>query len=137
MAKMVLLASFLSVNGTDYSSLTSKIELSVEVEEKDVTTFGSLGWKEVLGGIKSSSLAATFKQDIADGSLDETIWGLFGTVVPFAVRLDGGAVSASNPEYQGNVLVSQWSPIAGSVGDVAEVEATWPVSGAIVRDVTP
>lgn len=61
MAKMVLLASFLSVDAVDRSTDTSKIELTVEVDEKEATTFGSLGWKEVLDGIKSAQLAVTFK----------------------------------------------------------------------------
>jgi hypothetical protein len=65
MAKMALLASYCSINAVDVSAYTSKIELTTEVEEKDVTTFASLGWKEVIGGLKSGSLALTFKQDVA------------------------------------------------------------------------
>ena len=135
MAKMVLTASYLALNGTDLSDHTSKIQLSVEVEEKDVTTFASSGWVEVIGGLKSGSLAVMFKQDIADNNIDETMWGLLGTVVTFEVRLTNSAVGASNPKYTGSVLVSQWSPISGNVGDTAEVDVTFPTSGAVSRAV--
>lgn len=133
MAKMALLASMLMVNGVDVSDHTSKIELTLEVEEKDVTTFASLGWKESLGGLKSGSLAVTFKQDIAASALDSQIWALFGTVTTFEVRLTNAARGTSNPAYTGNVLVRQWTPISGSVGDVAEASVTWPTSAAVQR----
>lgn len=133
MAKMVLTASYLALNGVDRSSSTSKIELSTEVEEKDVTTFASLGWTELLGGLKSGSLSVGFKQDVADAQLDDTMWALFGTVVSFEVRLSNAAVSTNNPKYTGNVLIKEWKPIAGSVGDVAEVEVEFPTSGVVTR----
>lgn len=133
MAKMVLLASFLSLNGVDYSGSTSKIELVTEVADEDVTTFASLGWKERIGGLKDGSVSATFKQDVANGAIDSQMWALFGTVVPFEVRLSNAAVGTSNPKYTGNVLVNKWSPIAGEVGSVAEVEVEFPTSGAVTR----
>lgn len=133
MAKMVLTASYLALNGVDRSSSTSKIELATEVEEKDVTTFASLGWVELLGGLKSGSLSVGFKQDVADAALDDTMWALFGTVVTFEVRLSNAAVSTNNPKYTGSVLIKEWKPIAGSVGDVAEVEVEFPTTGAVTR----
>jgi predicted secreted protein len=133
MAKMALLASYVSINGVDLSDHASKIELTTEVEEKDVTTFASLGWKEVLGGIKSGSLALTLKQDIAAASVDSQVWALFGSVTTFEVRLTNSARGTSNPGYTGSVLIRQWTPISGSPGDVADASVTWPSSGVISR----
>lgn len=133
MAKMVLLAAFVSVNSNDLSANTSKAELSVEVDDQDTTTFGSSGWKEVLGGLKSGSLSLTLKQDVAASAVDSIMWPLLGTVVPFEVRLSNAAVGVSNPKYTGSVLVKSWSPINGSVGDVAEVEVEFPTTGAVTR----
>jgi hypothetical protein len=133
MAKMVLLASYLSLNANVLSANANKIELTTEVEEKDVTTYGSLGWKEVLGGLKSASLGIEFKQDFAATALDSIMWPLLGTVVPFEVRADQGAVSASNPKWTGNVLVKAWNPLTGSVGDDASVSVSYPTSGVVTR----
>lgn len=133
MPKMVLKASFASLNGVDLSAYTSKIELSAEVEEKDVTTFASGGWTELLGGLASGQLALGFKQDVAAAALDATMWPLFGTVVPFEVRLSNAAVGTGNPKYTGSVLVKEWQPIAGGVGDTAEMDVTYPTSGAVAR----
>ncbi|AIJ26361.1 phage tail tube protein [Amycolatopsis methanolica] len=136
MAKMVLLAAFLSLNANDLSNNASKIELTAEVADEDVTTFGSGGWKEVLGGLKEGSLSVTLKQDVAAAGLDSIMWPLFGTLVPFEVRLSNAARGASNPGYTGTVLIKSWKPIAGDVGNVAEVDVEFPTSGAVSRVVS-
>ncbi|MEU1602686.1 phage tail tube protein [Micromonospora matsumotoense] len=133
MAKMIITASYLSLNGTDLSAYANSIELSIEVDEKEVTTFASGGWKEVLGGLKSGTLAIEFKQDVAASALDSIMWPLLGTVVTFEVRLTNAAVGTSNPKATGSVLIKEWSPIAGGVGDVAEVKVSFPTSGAVTR----
>src|SRR5947208_573902 len=137
MAKSVMLASMLIVGGTDLSTYCSRIEFSVEAESKDTTTFGSGGWHEELAGIKSGSLAVTFKQDMAVGLLDSIIWGLFATQPTFEVRMNNGARSTSNPAYTGTINLRQYNPITGSVGDTAETGGlTWPTTAAILRQIT-
>lgn len=133
MPKMVLTAEYLSINSSDLSEFTRKAELTVEVEEKDVTNYKSLGWNEVVGGLKSGTLACEFLQDFAATKLDAIMWPLLGTVVPFEVRADQAAVGTSNPSYSGNVLISGWSPLTGSVGDEATVSQDFPTSGAVAR----
>lgn len=133
MAKMVLLAQFLSINGSTLNEYTRKAELTVEVEDKDVTNYASLGWKEVLGGLKSAELSCEFLQDFAATELDSIMWPLLGTVVPFEVRGDQAAVGASNPKYTGSILINGWNPIEGSVGDEATVSIGFPTSGAVTR----
>jgi hypothetical protein len=133
MPKMVLTAEYVSLNGTDLSSYCNKGELSVEVEEKDVTTYGSQGWKEVLGGLKSGTLGLEFKQDVAASALDSIMWPLLGTVVSFEVRLSQAAVGTSNPKWTGSALIKEWKPIQGGVGDDASVGVSYPTSGAVTR----
>lgn len=135
MAKMVLLAAYLNLAGNVLNDRCSKIELSAEIEDKDVTTFASLGWKELLGGLGSGSLAITFKNDYAASNVDSIMWPLLLTRTPqtFEVRADQAAVGTSNPKYTGAVLIKEWKPIMGSVGDVAEAEVSFPTSGAITR----
>lgn len=133
MPKMVLKAAYVSLNGTDLSAHTSKIELKAEVDEQDVTTFASGGWTELLGGLSSGELSVGFKQDVAAAALDATMWPLFGSVVPFEVRLSNTAVGTSNPKWTGNVLIKEWQPIGGSVGDVAEMDLSFPTSGPFIR----
>lgn len=133
---MVLTAAYLAIPvGTDLSAYTSKVELSAEVEDKDVTTFTSLGWKTLLGGLKSGQLAITWKNDITDNALDEILWNTLGlgSVQTFEVRATQSSATSSNPKYTGSLLVKQLMPITGSVGDVNEQSVTYPTSGAITR----
>ncbi|QFZ75100.1 hypothetical protein GFH48_19125 [Streptomyces fagopyri] len=136
MPKMVLLAQYLSINANVLNTFTKKAEISVEVEDKDVTNYASLGWKEVIGGLKSGELACEFLQDFAASQLDSIMWPLLGTVVPFEVRGDQGAASATNPKYTGNILIKGWNPLEGSVGDEATVGLTFPTSGAVTRAIS-
>lgn len=136
MPKMVLLASFVRIDTNDLSDSCAKIELSAEIEEKDMTTYGSEGWTESLGGLGSGSLGLMFKQDVDQGAVDSIMWPLFlsRTPVPFEVRLDQASVGTSNPSYTGNIGVYQWNPIAGNVGDTAEADVSFPTSGRIQRN---
>lgn len=133
MPTMVLLAEYLSLNATDLSEYTRKAEVSIEVEEKDVTTYTSLGWKVVKGGLKSGELGIEFLNDFAATKLDSIMWPLLGTVVPFEVRADQAVVGTSNPKYTGSVLIKAWNPLSGSIGDEATVGVTYPTSGAVAR----
>ncbi|MFJ9243810.1 hypothetical protein [Streptomyces sp. NPDC101776] len=133
MPKMVLLAEYVAINGTDLSTYNKKAELTTKVEEKDVTTYGSLGWKELLGGLKSGELALDFLQDVAAAALDSIMWPLLGTVVTFEVRASNAVVGTSNPKYTGSILINGWNPIQGSVGDEASVGVSYPTSGAVLR----
>lgn len=136
MPKMVLLAEYVAVNGTDLSAYAKKAELTTKVEEKDVTTYGSQGWKELLGGLKSGELALDLFQDVAASALDSIMWPLLGTVVTFEVRASNAVVGTSNPKYTGSVLINAWNPISGSVGDEASVGVSYPTSGAVTRGTT-
>lgn len=133
MPHMVLLAAYLNLNSNDLSDHARKIELSVEVEEKDVTTYASAGWKEVLGGLKSGELGLEFLQDVAATELDSIMWPLLGQVVPFTAKLNNSTTTTSNPAYSGSVLVKGWNPLEGSVGDEASVSVSYPTSGAVTR----
>jgi hypothetical protein len=133
MPKMVLLAEYVSIAGNDLSTYANKAELAVEVEEKDVTTYGSLGWKEVLGGLKSGTMALEFKQDFAATKLDSIMWPLLGTVVAFEVRSDQAAVGTVEPEVHRHRADQGVEPVTGSVGDEASVSVSYPTSGAVTR----
>lgn len=133
MAKKVLLDAQLAINGTDVTSYTAKVELDDEIEAKETTTFASGKAKEFLGGLESGEIGVTFKNDFAAAALDSIMWALRRSVVTFATRADAAAVTTSNPQYGGSILINKWTPISGSVGDVAEVDVTFPLSGPMTR----
>lgn len=136
MAVYALTSQVVTVNSVDYSDHLKSATLTVDAAQLDTTDFASGGWTEVIGGIKSGTLALEFLDDVAANDVDSEIWALLGTVVTFAIKATSGAISTSNPEYQGSVLVTTTS-LGGAVGDLATKSLTWPTSGSIVRDTTP
>lgn len=133
MPKMVLTAEYVSVNAVDISSYLKKGEIAVEVDPQDVTTYASAGWKEFLGGLKSGELGLSYLNDVAAAALDSIMWPLLGTVVAFEVRASQAVVGTSNPKYTGSILVKEWKPIGGSVGDANGADVSYPTSAAVTR----
>lgn len=133
MAKRVITAEYVAINGTDISAYLKKGELGLESDAQDATTHGSGGWKEFLGGLKSGELGLSYLNDVAAAAIDSIMWPLFGTVVTFSVREDQAAVGASNPSYSGSILVKEWKPIGGSVGDINAADVSYPTSAAVTR----
>jgi hypothetical protein len=107
--------------------------LEITVEEIDKTSLGSQGWREVAAGLKSGSLTLNFQQDFGSGSVDATLFPLLGTEGTVVIRPGSGTVSATNPAYSATVLISQYMPITGAVGDLQTFDVTFPTVGAITR----
>lgn len=135
MAKLILTSTYLSLNAVDRSQWVARVELAVEAEAKDVTTFASGGFKENLSGLKSGNIAIMFDNDVATAQLDETMWALFiaSAAVTFEVRATSAVVGVSNPKYTGSLIITGWTPITGAPGDVNQFSVTYPTTGPITR----
>lgn len=128
----VLTDAYISINSNVISDHGNKVEIPVKAEDKDATTFGQT-WHVRRGGLKDGSLNLTFVQDYVASNLDEIMWALVGTIVPFEIRATSGTVTTSNPKYTGNLFVQEWTPITGKVGDLVEVSVSFPTSGTVTR----
>lgn len=135
MPLMTLTTTRLILNSTDLSAYCRKVEVTAEVDAKDVTTFGDAGWTVVLGGLKSGNLSADFLNAYAGGELDATLWPLFiaGNTVTFEVRPSSASASSTNPKFTGSTLITSYTPVSGAPGDEAALSVSWPTSGAIAR----
>jgi hypothetical protein len=133
MAKQVVLSRFVSIGTADVSSALSGASLEITVEEVDKTSLGSAGWREVAAGLKSGSVTLNFQQDFGVGGVDALLYPLIGTEATVTIRSSSATVSATNPAYSAVVLVSQYTPINGAVGDLATFDVTFPTVGAVSR----
>ena len=132
MSKFVVTATKVTLNGTDVSSSCARAELVINAAEVDVTDFGSAGWTEVIGGLKSGSVSLDFHSDFGVGAVSalfQDLVGSVGTVV--LVANNGTAASATTPEYTASVLINSFTPVAGAVGDLSTFSVTFPTSGAV------
>ena len=132
MAKFVATDYKVTINGGTVSSSLASVELPIEIDEQETTAFGS-SWRTRIAGLKSGSITLEFHQDFAAGALDSILWPLLGTNATVTVIPTSGTVTASNPSYTGTFLVTSYTPFASTVGDLATVGITWPLTGELTR----
>ena len=134
MAKFVVTEPVIVFAGSTVTSSCASVTISVEADDVETTAFGGSGWRTRIGGLKSGSVDFEFHQDFAAGSIDALFWPNLGGTVAVKVRPQGtAAIGTTNPEYQFDVLVAQYSPIDSAVGDLATVSVSLPITGVVTR----
>ncbi len=132
MAELILKDVQVVLNAVDLTEHVKSVTLTYEAEEQDRTTMGDSARRR-LGGLKDFSATLNFLQDFDAGAVDATLFDIVGDVVTLTITPKAGAVSATNPKFSGGVLVRSYSPIDGSVGDLAETSVTLPGDGVLSR----
>jgi hypothetical protein len=135
---IVLTNAFVSIDGTDFSDHVTSVTLNQNVDAVETTAMSSAGARTRVGGLKDNSVTIEFNQDFSSAELEATVNDAAATWVgqndiTIIVKPDGGATSATNPSYTFDVLVSEWTPLNGAVGELATVSVTWPVNGNITK----
>ena len=133
MARIVLTNAYVTVNSVDVSDHVASVTLNSSIDVVETTAFGTTGARTRIGGLADNSITLEFHQDYASGSIEATVYPLLGTTTTVVVKPNGGTTSATNPSYTSTVLVSEWTPLNGAVGELATASVTWPVSGAITK----
>jgi hypothetical protein len=135
MARIVLTNAFISVGGVDLSDLVASVSLSETFDIVETTAFSSTAAKTRVAGLEDNSITLEFHQDYATNEVEQTIYPLLGTAAAVIVKPNGSSTSAFNPSYTCSAIISEWTPINGSVGELATASVTWPVTGAITKAV--
>ena len=135
MARIVLTNAFISVGGVDLSDLVASVTLNETYDIVETTAFSSTAAKTRVAGLEDNSITLEFHQDYATGEVEQTIYPLLGTAAAVIVKPNGASTSAFNPSYTCSAIISEWTPINGSVGELATASVTWPVTGAITKAV--
>ena len=121
------------INAVDLNDHIDTLGLELDGNVVTRTNMSSGGWDEFIGGLKNGKLTINFHQDFAAAKVNATIFPIFNTVVAFEVRSTSAARSTTNPAFTGSVLISQYAPISGKVGDLGQVSVSWPTTGAVIQ----
>lgn len=132
MAKFVATDYNITIGGEDFSSSLAAVTLDISADEQETTSFGKT-FRERIGGLKDASVSLDFHQDFGASAVDATLFPLIGGTVAIVVKPTSGAVSATNPTYSFTALCTSYSPFANSVGDLATLSVSWPVTGTVTR----
>lgn len=135
MAVLAMTSCRVELNAVDMSQYVAAVELTLDGVDLDTTDFASGGWEEKIMGLRSSSLKVKFNDDFAATTVDDRVYAfwLAGTPVAYKIRPTSAAISATNPSFEGNFLPNSFVAVAGSVGDLATKDLTWPGTGAVTR----
>jgi hypothetical protein len=132
MAKFVVTANTVTLNGGTVSPSVARAELVLNSAEVDVTDFGSNGWTEVIGGLKSGTVSLDFHSDFGVGAVSALFQDLVGTIGTVTmIAGNGTAPSATTPRYTATVLINSFTPISGAVGDLSTFSVSFPTTGAV------
>lgn len=135
MAVFTLVNPQVIVNSVDLSNHVDMVSLQEAFADIDTTAFGSSA-KTRIAGLGDHKLTIEFQQDFATSSVAATIDPLVGLTTNVTIKPVNAATSTTNPAYTFTVLVLDWKPLDGKVGDLTKSSVTWPVSGAVNKSNT-
>ena len=143
MARLVLTNAYVLFDNNDISQYVTSVSLATSYDVIDTTGISTTGAARTrVAGLADNSVTLEFNQDYADNALEEMINGTnttngkVGLVVAMEIRPVNAAVSASNPKYGFDALISEWQSVSGAVGELASVSASWPISGPIRKAIS-
>ena len=126
-----------TINSIDLSSYVTAVTVTREFDEVETTAMGDAGHKRI-AGLANDSFTISFQQDFAASKVNATLEAILDSAsktTTCVVKPTSAAVSATNPSYTGTIFVGSWTPINGGVGDLATVDVTFKVNGAIAKAV--
>jgi hypothetical protein len=137
MARLVLTDAYVVLASTDISQYVTSVTLSSTLDVVETTGMSSTSRTRV-AGLRDNQITLEFNQDFASGALETLIYPSdastkIGTAVAMVVKPSGSTTSATNPSYSFSALITEWQSVSGSVGELATVSVTWPISGAITK----
>jgi hypothetical protein len=137
MARIVLTDAYVVFASTDISQYVTSVTLSSTLDVVETTGMSNTSRTRV-AGLRDNQVTLEFNQDFASGALETLVYPSdattkIGTAVSMEIRPTSGSASTTNPKYTFSALISEWQSLSGSVGELATVSVTWPISGAITK----
>lgn len=131
MAKFAATDYTITINGSAVTDHVAQVELSLKYNDLDTTSFGQVGVSRT-AGLLDGDVKLDFHQDYSGGtlSLDSFLYTLTTatTVATVVVTPTSAQVSTANPSYTMTVRPLEYTPFSSSVGDLATISVTWPLS---------
>lgn len=131
MAKFAATDYTITINGSAVTDHIAQVELSLKYNDIDTTSFGQTGVSRT-AGLLDGDVKLDIHQDYANGtaSLDAFLYTLTTATTLATVVLTpaGTTVSTVNPSYTMTVRPLEYTPFSSSVGDLATISVTWPLS---------
>jgi hypothetical protein len=119
----------LTIDGQTLKCLMSHIEITPDVATVEVKT--SCGVKEYPGTVKWTLKASLYHSFDPVGT-NAILTAAVEAAVPVdftVLPVSSAPVSATNPEYVGQLIPQSFTPIAGDIGDASSFDLEWSIVG--------
>lgn len=135
MAVQVFLNPQIVINSVDLTNRITQVTVEETYAAVDTTAFGATA-KSVIAGLGDHKFSCDFQQDFAASEVEATIYPLVGTLTSITVKALNSTTTSTNPAYTFTVLVDDWKPLDGKVGDLLTSSVSWPISGGVTKAVS-
>ena len=132
MAEFMLNNASVTINSVDLSSYVTSVTLLQSADSLETTAMGDTA-RTFIGGLTNGTVDIDFNADFAASKTEATIFPLVGTTTAVVVKPVDASVSATNPSYTFNVVVTEWDTLNGSIGELATHSVSWQIAGAITK----
>jgi hypothetical protein len=121
----------IKINTVDLTDYVTALTINRGFDELEITKLGDLGHQYVKG-LESSTLTLSIINDAAALKVLPTLQAAWGTTVTVVIIQEKGtAVGATNPLYTMSCLINNTQDVNGGAGDLATMDLTFTVNGAI------
>jgi len=132
------------VHGKDFAATTNAVDLQDSVRTVSISmtqataevTTPSSAAQEFLGGKYGATWSAAGPCDFGTSLQDATLFAqLDGAAIAMAARASDGAIATTNPEYQQNAILTDYTVNFDVAADV-NWSAGWQGTAGVTRDTT-
>ena len=124
MAVLVITDGKIYIDGYNLSCSFNELNVDVAAEMKDTTTFCTSGTRAFIPGLQGISFSGKALQDF-DGSVNQSIekttWDLIGKTTASIMSVARQGNVMGDVAYMFKGVTAQIQPVAGTVGDLAEI----------------
>ena len=125
------------VNSVDLSDQAFGIDVPMEKDQVDVSTFSPTGTRSFVPGVSDQTITINFRQNFASGKVHQTLYPLFsgGSTFPLYVWPDSDSgTSSTNPVCGGTASIYSYNGLSGALNDSADIECEFkPAPGSNFR----
>ena len=128
-----------SSSANSISDHVTGVTLNFAPEVLDETAMGDNTRTRIVG-LKDWNVTLELHQDFAASQTDSLFWSIASnqasSTIAIKIRVSASSsIGATNPEYQGNVIMESYSPFGGTVGELATTTVSLQGNGTLTRAV--
>lgn len=126
--------AILTLAGVDLSDHCDKVEVIESSGDAETTAFGT-DTETRVGTKKRWVLAVQLYSDQAASEVSDTLEDLVGTSVAFTAKQNNTTTGATNRQWSGNVILTEFAHAAFTHGTVSKPSYSWPGTGTLIKAV--